>query len=326
MKALSYAHKVGRAPVVPPQILERHAVMEASDSRFRSAARLRQALLRQERGWPIGSYRTSSGKRRKLGNYIAPSAAEAAAFISPEIMNLVRREVAYREEGALVDQKRLWQNMLSSAPLVFNLFGALKLDLSFATRVLQLICPDIIHRVTDVVFEHSPGRRDPRFLGDRTAFDVLVKCVTRQRQHGFIAFEIKYSEDMTEPAARVRPRYGELILESGLYRDPNDPALLAAPLQQFVRQHLLASCAVKNGLYSQGRFVVIAPALNTAAQNAIQQYRQHLTDSRAVQFDAVTLESIIRAIRSVGARDLAAALHERYCDFSAIDRIITPNT
>jgi hypothetical protein len=296
--------------------------MEPSDNRFRSAARLRQALLRQERGWPLGHYRTTGGKRRRLGNYVAPSAAEAAAFISPEIATLVRRELAYREDGALVDQKRLWQNLLSSAPLVFNLFGAMKLDLCFATRVIQTIYPDFVHRVTDVLFEHSPGRRDPRFTNDRTAFDVLVKCVTRQKRHGFIAFEVKYSESMAEPAARVRPRYGELIRESGLYKSPDDAALLAAPVQQFVRQHLLAYCAVQNGLYSQGRFVVIAPSLNAAAQDAIQRYRRTLSNSEKLPFDAVTLESVIRAMRSMGARDLAAALHERYCDFSVIDRII----
>ena len=322
MKNLSYAHKVGRAPIVPPQILDEHSVREESDSRFRAAARLRQALLREERGWPIGHYRTAAGKRRKLGNYVAPIAAEAAAFINPEVARLARRELAYREEGAIVDQRRLMQNLLSSSPLVFNLFGALKLDLDLATRVLQALCPDFICRVTDIVFEHSPGRGEPRFTNDRTAFDVFVKCITRQRQHGFAAFEIKYSETMNEPAARARPRYGELMHESATYSNPDEPLLLEAPLQQFVRQHLLAHCAVKNGLYSQGRFLVIAPALNAAAQETIQKYRKHLSGLGCVKFDAVSLECVVRAIRSAGARDLATSLHERYCDLSAVDALI----
>ena len=181
----------GRVPFVPQKILSKHKAYEGSDNRFRAAARLRQALLREQRGWPIGHYLTAKGTRRKLGNYVAPDPGQAANFITPEIARLVRREVAFREDGALIDEARLWRNLLSSAPPVFNILGPLKLDLRLATRVLRSLCPDLVHRVTEVLFEHSPARRHPLFLHDRTAFDAVFKCRTIDGQSGFISVEIK---------------------------------------------------------------------------------------------------------------------------------------
>src|SRR3954451_10186398 len=99
----------GRLPLIPEPTLRRHHSYEPSDNRFRSAARLRQALIREQNGWPMGEYRTAKGTQRKLGSYVtAKAAANSVNSISPEIAQLVRREVAYREEGALIDESRLW--------------------------------------------------------------------------------------------------------------------------------------------------------------------------------------------------------------------------
>jgi hypothetical protein len=232
------AQQFGRVPFISKKILAKYKVFEPSDNRFRSAARLRQALLREQRGWPIGHYQTATGKRRKLGNYVAAAAEQTAAFITPEIARLVRQEIAFREDGALIDEGRLWRNLLSSAPAVFNIFGALKLDLRLATRVMRSLCPDMVHRVSEVLFEHSPARRHPAFTHDRSAFDALIKCRMTDGRHGFAAVELKISESISEPLARTRPRYDELSRQSQLYRDPDDPALRANPIQQFWRQHM----------------------------------------------------------------------------------------
>jgi hypothetical protein len=110
----------GRLPLVPERTLRKHTAYEPADNRFRSAARLRQALLREQHGWPMGDYRTARGTRRKLGSYVnAAAAAKAMNFITPEVANLVRREVAYREEGdqALLDgMLDAFASISSSAP------------------------------------------------------------------------------------------------------------------------------------------------------------------------------------------------------------------
>ena len=314
----------GRVPFIPAQTLRQHKVYDNGDDRFRSAARLRQALFREENSWPIGRYTTAKGKRRKMGNYLSETAAhDGANFISSEIAKLVRREIAYREDGALIDETRLRTNMLSSHPAVFNFFGGMKLDLDLATACMQSIAGDFVGEITDVLFEHSPARRHPAFTNDRTAFDVLLKCTTVQHQNGFIAVELKYSETMQEPPATLRPRYDELSRLSGLYKDPDHPALRSNPLHLLWRQHLLTAAMISNGLYTCGRFLVVAPSYNFHVQDAVHEYRQHLASSDGtVEFDMVSFDDLTKCIARAGREDLSRALHARYCDFKAVDELI----
>ena len=314
----------GRVPYLPESTLREHKVYEPANSRFRAAARLRQALFREENAWPIGSYRTKKGRSRKLGSYINASAAQDGAnFISPEIAKLARLEVAFREDGALYDSAQLQSNLLSSHPATLNILGPMKLDIELATATFQALCPDFVREVTGVLFEHSPARGHRAFTHCRSSFDALFKCQTTAQRNGFVAVELKFSETMNEPSATVRPRWDELSRESGLFKDPDHPALRSNPIQQFWRQQLLAYAMIQRGLYSAGRFLVIAPRFNTQVQEAIQLYREHLVDNEdAVTFDAVTFETVIAMIKKAGATDIAQQLHVRYCDFDAVDALI----
>ncbi|MBR1169678.1 PGN_0703 family putative restriction endonuclease [Bradyrhizobium liaoningense] len=314
----------GRVPFIPAPTLRRHKVYEGGDDRFRSASRLQQALFREGRAWPIGRYKTARGTMRKMGNYLSAAAAsEGANFISTEIAKLVRREVAYREDGALIDVSRLNCNMLSSHPAVFNFFGGLKLDLCLATETFRLIAPGFVREVTNVLFEHSPARQHPAYTGCRTAWDTFIRCTTVEQENGFIAIELKLSETLQEPAPTLRPRHDELSRLSGLYKDPDHPALRSNPLQQFWRQHLLAYALILNGQATRGRFIVVAPKYNLNVQEAIAEYRRHLTNTAdGVEFDSVTFDDVVRCIGHAGAKDLSDALYARYCCFDAVDGLI----
>src|SRR6202048_973252 len=99
---------IAQLPLIPADVLKKHRVHEPLDTRFRSAARLLQALWREDRGLPIGSYVSEDGKRRKLGSRISEAAGRGGGnFLTPEIARIARREAAYREIGALIDAERL---------------------------------------------------------------------------------------------------------------------------------------------------------------------------------------------------------------------------
>lgn len=314
-----------RIPVIPEAVLKAHKVNEPTDTRFRAAARLLQSLWRQDSGLPIGTHRSQDGKRRKLGSRINTASARGGAnFLNADIANLTRREVVYREVGAIIDQERLWTNLLSSQPLCFNLFGGLKLDQDKANTFFRTLFPDYVEQVEGIWFEHSPGRGDPTFTADHSAFDVFVPVLTTTGESGFIAIEVKYSETMMEPAAQMRPRYDELSAAAGVFQDPNAQALREAPLQQLWREHLLSRAMVESGLYAQGRFVVIHPAQNTNVAAAVRAYRRHLASPNPEEtgFQAVTLEECLTTLAAIGDQDTADALRTRYLDFARIDRAI----
>src|SRR3954462_12124409 len=152
----THDHPLRHLPLIPEPVLRRHRVFEPSDTRFRACARLLQALWREQHQLPIGTHVSPDGTRRKLGSRLSPAprapprrklgsrlspaaGRSGANFLTPAVAALTRREVAYREVGALIREERLWTNLLSSEPLTFNLFGPLRLDLTLASRVLRLL-------------------------------------------------------------------------------------------------------------------------------------------------------------------------------------------
>jgi hypothetical protein len=53
----------------------------------------------------------------------------------------------------LIQEERLWGDLLSSQPMCFNLFGELAADLELATRAAQVWWPGRVRQVTKVCFE-----------------------------------------------------------------------------------------------------------------------------------------------------------------------------
>lgn len=317
--------KLGRLPLVPRHILKAHKVHEPADNRFTAVARLLQALWREERNLPIGSHSTPNGQKRVLGSRLdRDSSMKGMNFLTENIAKLVYREYVYQEIGALIDEERLWTNMLSSQPLCFNLFGPLKLNEEKADRFFKHLFPDYVGKVEGVYFEHSPGRGDPDYTHDHTAFDVFVECTTVEGESGHIAIEVKYSESMSEGAAQLKPRYDILSQQTGLYKEPDALTLRESPLQQLWREHMLSRAMIQNGRYSTGRFVMISPSQNHLCTRAVSAYKKHLASSDSVTsgFQAVSLEDCIDAYRAIGDLDMAHALHGRYLDFGRVEEVI----
>ncbi len=259
-----------------------------------------------------------------LGSYLSADAAEAGLnFLTPQTHFLALREMLLREDGAAIDEDRLVANSLSSQPLVFNAFAPLALDADFASKVFSQLLPDFVHSVEKVVFEHSPGRRDERYLADRSAFDVAMHVTTPEGEPGIVYVEVKYTEDLTSSPARWRDRYDTALNDVRLYKDPNSPILRSTPIEQFAREHMLSQLAVDNGVTPRAMFIAIGPRLNRRVNAAFRVYANELlpvddADPSRVAFRHFTLEAFIDAIDVAGDQSTADRLWQRYCNFQRI--------
>jgi hypothetical protein len=308
-------------PLLPTHLLRRYHCAEPNDTRFRSSARLRQSLWREEHGYACGRYVHPDGRTCRLGSMVSSRVGQRGInLIDTSLIPLVQWEIAYREVGAVIYTERLWNNLLTSQALVFNIFGPFKQNLALATAVMHRLVPDLVGEVTDVRFEHSPGRGHPRFTADHTAFDVLLRCTTPQGQSAFVAIEVKYSEAPAGIASPARPRYDALSRSAGVFRDPDAPALRYAPIEQFWREQLLVTAMLDCGLYQDGRLLVITPAPNTDCQAAIARYRAELRsgDPAETRFQALSLEDVTTAVGCAGADAIAAQLTDRYLNFEPV--------
>ncbi len=286
---------------------------------FQRRARLLQALWREASNLPVGTLKgLPRGAMLEM-----PFAQECLAnYLTPTIRGVVEREVLDRKrsKGKVFGRPRIFANLLSSQPLCFNLFGEMAEDLDLATAVLRDLTGGAVARVLGIEFEHSPGRGDTTYTGDRSAFDVFIQYEPARGGRGFIGIEVKYHEGLGDKEAAHRDRYDEVAAAMGVFRADRLRDLKRRPLEQIWRDHLLMGAMKAVDGYDEGQFVFLYPEGNGRCADAVAAYRGCLKD--AATFDAWTLEEFVGALRRHCHEDWVEALHARYLDFGKIDKLI----
>jgi len=120
----------------PPKVLlNRHHAYVKTDTPFRSWCRLKQSLYRQIQGWNCGS---GGSPPRMLGNYLIESdASEGKNFLDASTFEAAKKrlEPTQRENKDVIEDRRLFSNLLTSQTLCFNLFLPQVRDLRLATKI-----------------------------------------------------------------------------------------------------------------------------------------------------------------------------------------------
>ncbi len=282
-----------------------------------------QSLWREQCGFEVGSHKGPLGERPLGSRLRMPWAQQSLAnYLNDEIREVVRCEVleATRSREKLYGAPRIFNDLLSSQPLAFNVFAIPSRNMDLATRWLRLMMSDETLHVQAIEFEWSPGRGDPRYTGDRSAFDVFVRCRDDDGARLFVGIEVKYHEHMGDPPAALRDRYEELAAESGWFRGERLPELRNKPLQQVWRDHLLAASLIRSGDFDRGWFVVLYPQINCVCGAIVDAYRTCLSDSST--FAAWTMEQAVRALRDSDAGEWVDVLHDRYLNLSKLEDAI----
>lgn len=280
-----------------------HVPGDAETTEFRRRARLRQARWREREGLPIGTHQHGEAPPREIGSRIERKFARAsgANLLTDAARSAARARVGAPERYQTLDETRLWADLLSSMPMCFNLLGDLHSDHDLATRVARQWFPDLDGTVDDVRFEWSPGRADPEYLNNRTAFDAALIVHHDSGRHGVIGIETKYHE---RPVREKKPdeeklkRYVEVTERSGAFRPgwrdllvEDDPG--GKKLRQIWLDHLLVLAMLQHpsGLWATGRFVLVHPAENVGFAGLAREYADLLSDPST--FEVRTLEDLL---------------------------------
>jgi hypothetical protein len=298
-------------------LLEQHHAYVSADRPWQRRLRLRQALWREAQRLPIGVHRAGTGSR-PLGSRLAmPSAQEEMSnYLSPTIRQVVRDELAdedAREQGKLFSTPRIYEDLLSSQPLCFNLFGELKADLAAASRWGSYLWPARVEQVTRLEFEYSPGRGEAAYLGNRTAFDVYLEHTVPGGGEGFIGIEVKYHEGLAVQPARNHNRITEVANRSGAFEPTATERLSSPPLQQVWFDHLLALSMLQFDTErwgDNGLFVFLHPVENAACYEVIGRYERCLRDART--FQRLTLEELVSSLHVTVGGAWVRVLDDRY--------------
>jgi hypothetical protein len=246
-----------------------------------------------------------TGGEASLDNFID----EAAAWAVKETL-----DARNATSGGLVDERRLYNNLLSSQPLVFNFFGRLKKDRALATCVVRALVPDV-DEVTDVLFEFSP-----QGWIDNSAFDVAL-VVRSNGRRGLLGLECKFTEPFS-PTAYSNDRYRELADASGAFVAPYETCT-SSRFNQLFRNQLIAEHLVRQGEFAFRRTGLFCDQDDGRAIGTGQAFSGLLKDGDE-SFHIITFASFIAAVQrlplSWEQREWSMRLWARYCGLSLSER------
>ena len=278
------------------------------ESGFKKRMRLHQAwwrafVLGEEPGFhPIR-------KKELLGSTIKNGESSGKNFLTENAWKAAQATIKERLEygGGLMEENRLFNNLLSSQPLCFNFFGELKMDYELGLKILQRFFPGITG-LQKVIFEFAPREN---YLDDNSAFDIAF-FVERGSEKGLIGLECKYTDTFSKKEYD-REEYREIFQRSHIFKHKYS-RYKASRFNQLFRNQLLAESMLQ---YQQIDFVYTGlfchqddhPALKTG-----EMFSQMLAESAV--FQSITYQDFIEKIQILepnwGQREWTMMLWARY--------------
>ena len=312
------------------------------DSKFVAECRKLQSIYRHEIGEEIHPYTDRYGKLHYYGNYISngesPKEGCWKNFLTKDAFEHAKYRVEHKKKYETIEADRLFNNLLSSQPMAFNLFCPLRQMLEespeTATNVIKAALPDYpIHKVTGVELEFIPENNES-LIGDKSAMDAIIKFEDEAGKMGFIAVETKYSENLGTNVAYDRddegnkiPRKQTLKAVEELCRfmpDVEQRIMTGdTPLTQIYRNFLLSEMyGHRKELLSYS--IILAPEKHPTTINELKSLAGGLRSEYKERIKNVDLESFVDAIihncpdkyRMVFER-----FYDRYLNFAKLKNI-----
>ena len=245
-----------------------------------------------------------------IGSSIQQGEINGKNFLSENIRKAVRQTIQERQESGsgIMEEERLFNNLLSSQPLCFNFFGELKIDKDFALHALQRFYPEIT-AVRQVVFEYAP---EEKYTHDNSAFDVAFE-VEKGDAVGLIGFEAKYTDTFSQ-REYDKPEYRDIYKKSALFNE-GYTQYVSGRYNQLFRNQLMAEAMLQNKKYN---FVYTGLFCHHADQHAVEigeEFKQMLVDQ--TRFTIITYQNYIEELQQLplswNRRELTMMLWARYC-------------
>lgn len=246
-------------------------------------------------------------------------------FLTDEIFGVAMERLDSRK--GVVERFRLLNNLLSSQPMCFNLFGPLVRDHDLATHLLGYLLPNQVDVVLDVRLEYAPGPAS-EYLGDRTAFDAFIAYRQSDGQHAFIGFETKLTEPFSrqqydDDKAGVR-HYRQWMTPDGPWLPDAADMVVDVRHNQLWRDHLLA-IALKHHpepgkSWARGQLALIRHPLDLECGVVTAGYTSLLQPDDTTFIDLPLDEVVMKwgeVAQSPAEQQWIEAFRQRYLDLAA---------
>ena len=311
------------------------------DSPFVAKCRKLQSIYREEIGEKIAPYTDRYGNVHYYGNYIENGDIPKESgdgwknFLTECAFKHAKYRVENKKEYETIEKDRLFNNLLSSQPMAFNLFCPLRQMLvdspELATKVIKAVLPDYpIHKVTKVELEFIP-KNYLELTGDKSAMDAIIEFEDEQGKGGFIAVETKYSESLGTNVAYDRDENGqkiprvktiEAVKKLRCFKPDIEKQIVEGKkgLTQIYRNFLLSEMY---GLDEeiQSYSIILAPNKHPSKDKEFNTLHNELCEEYQHKIKRIDLEDFVNKIISVCPEEYKSVFerfHDRYLNWDKL--------
>lgn len=312
------------------------------DSPFVADCRKLQSIYRYEIGEEIHPYTDRYGNVHYYGNYISngenPKDGCWKNFLTEFAFNYAKERVnpENKKPYETIESDRLFNNLLSSQPMAFNLFCPLRQmreeSPETATKVIKAALPSYsIHEVTDVDLEFIPENYKD-LTGDKSAMDAIIRFEDEQGKKGFIAIETKYSENLGTNAAYDRDKNGEktprkqslkAVQELKCFKSDVESRIINGEvrLTQIYRNFLLSEkFGEDKGLNSYS--IILTPRNHPSTVDEFKSLYNELKEEHRTKINSMHLEDFVNAIINNSPTEYRVVFerfYDRYLNFEKLN-------
>jgi len=291
-----------------------------SDGPLKRKARLlqgyyRKDILRELKG--TGPDKTST---QHYCNMLLDGKESGANFITPEIFQYAKFRCHDKRNVETIEEFRLFNNMLSSQPMCFNLFvplrSAVRSGDKFVDKVLQKLLPDLkIERVINIEVEYIPVPIDD-YINDKSAFDAFVEFRSKDGEKGAIGIETKYVDSLGTNNPKDMKKKHLIANEIGCFTSEGLESI-KTKCPQLVRNFMLTEKYRMNHSFGRSQSIILALQEDSEPEAEIQKLKKILRPEFQSKIAKISLEDFVTAIGThcpSGYRRWITKFQSRYLD------------
>lgn len=304
----------------------------SSDNPFTAKARKLQSLWRVQNGLEIGigPERNSvdrNGQPTYYGNMIKDGESNGRNFFYPETFAYGQWRVHTKLKDETINDYRLFNNLMSSMPMAFNLFHPLMMlhaqNPAAVDIMMQNAFPDLpIYKIKEIGLEYIPTPIE-HFTNDKSAMDAFITFFDKEGREHIIAIETKYTDSLGTNKAKDDTIKIQFAIESGLFT-PEGILNIKNNCTQIYRNFLLTEkFRVVNEL-KDSYSIILAPENHPSTDKEIASLNEFLKEEyKKLKLNKLSLESFVEKLKEnchVEYLDWLEWFEDRYLNFEKLNK------
>lgn len=292
-----------------------------SDKPFVAKCRLHQSKYRALDLKEECGFGPTVNSETAFGNYLKNGEDTGHNFISDSAFRYAKQRVRDKTicPELTIDTYRLFNNMLSSMPLCFNLFSDLR-DLLLinsieCSSVVKALFKELnwIDSVEYIGVEFIPIPINA-YIDDKSAFDAIVLVKDSFGKLGIVSIETKYTDLLGVNTSAKNEQKNKIIQDDNLFINEITQRLLTEGYKQNYRNFLLTYTYAKRNQMANFANIIISPKEDVLSIEEYEELSKGLRNLKNVIFKTDLDEFLERGICSGSKRisDVFTRIKERY--------------